>query len=376
MNVSKTVLTMVLALGIALAAGHAEAQRGGGKTPVIIAEVKKQEVVEQMEALGTLRANESVSLATTVSEIVTAIHFEDGQQVKKGDVLLEMDAAEEKAQLAEEQSNVEEAQKQVDRLTPLAKQGAASKSQLDERQRELETARARLAAVQARIDNRRIVAPFDGVVGLRMVSLGALVQPGTDITTLQDNSSMKLDFYVPSLYLPDLFVGMKISARARALNNRVFTGEITAIDNKVDPVTRSVTVRARIPNEDGMLKAGLLMLVDLQKAPRQAIVIPEESVIPEGRKDFVLILDETGDTLTTVRREVELGQKRPGEIEVVSGIEVGEKIVTHGTLRVRPGDPVEIRAVQTGDETIGEMLEQEPPAQQEQQKENAGSDTE
>lgn len=368
MNVNKTVLTIVFALGFTLVAGHAEAQRGGGKTPVIIAEVKKQEVVEQMEALGTLRANESVSLATTVSEIVTAIHFEDGQQVKKGDVLLEMDAAEEKAQLAEEQSNVEEAQKQVDRLAPLAKQGAASKSQLDEWQRELETAKARVAAVQARIDNRRIVAPFDGVVGLRMVSPGALVQPGTDITTLQDNSSMKLDFYVPSLYLPDLYEGMKISARARALNNRVFTGEITAIDNKVDPVTRSVTVRAWIPNEDGMLKAGLLMLVDLQKAPRQAIVIPEESVIPEGRKDFVLILDESGDVLTTVRREVELGQKRPGEIEVVSGIEVGEKIVTHGTLRVRPGDPVEIRAVQTGDETIGEMLEQG--------KDNTGSDTE
>lgn len=337
------------------------AQRGGGparEQPVIVSTVKRDTFVDRGEALGTLKARETIMLTSQVTETVSAINFDDGMRVEAGHVLVEMTSGEEAAQLQEERATVDEASRQVERLRPLVAQGAAAKSLIDQRRRELETAQARLKAIESRLEDRIIRAPFAGVVGLRNVSVGALIQPGTQITTLDDDSVMKLDFTVPSNYLTDLRVGLPIVARARAFGDREFDGEISAIDSQIDPVTRSITVRALIDNDDLALKPGLLMSVDILKNQRETLVVPEDALIPEGKDNYVFtVVDGKAE-----KKKVELGARRPGDVEILAGLDEGETIITHGNFMVRPGMSVNVRAEETGTETLPELLNQKSSA--------------
>ncbi len=325
-------------------------------TPVIVATARLDRFVDRVEALGTLRANESVSLTASVTETLTAIHFDDGDRVEAGKVLVEMTSAEEHALLEEAQATVAEARRQYERVSSLADQGTAARSLLDERRRQWETARARLTAIESRLQDRLVKAPFAGVVGLRNLSLGALVEPGDLITTLDDDSVMKLEFPVPSTFLSTLRVGLDIVAVTRAYGERRFSGEVKAIDSRVDPVTRSVLVRAVLTNTDRALKPGMLMQVELLKNPRQAIVIPEEALVPLGNDQFVLVLDEE-DNNNVLRRKVIIGARRPGEVEVLEGLQEGDNVITHGTQKVRPGQQVVIQAVDDGTRPLAALLQ-------------------
>lgn len=350
----KTVRTLLgIAPVILLAWGAAAAPP---PPSVIVAEARLDRFVDRVEALGTLRANESVSLTASVTETVTAIHFDDGDRVEAGKILVEMTSAEERALLEEARATVEEAVRQYDRVKSLEAQGTAARSLLDERLRQWETARARLAAIESRLEDRLIRVPFAGVVGLRNLSLGALVEPGDLITTLDDDSVMKLEFPVPSTYLGTLDPGLPVIATARAYGDREFTGEVKAVNSRVDPVTRSVLVRAVLPNPDRTLKPGMLMRVELLKNPRQALVIPEEALVPLGDDQFVMVVDE-GDGNKVVRRKVRIGSRRPGDVEIREGIEPGEKVITHGTLKARPGQPVAIQAVDDGSRPLQALLQ-------------------
>lgn len=344
----------ILVLHLTASAAHAK----GPATPVFVAVAEKKFFTDDVEAIGTLKAQHNVELTSTVTERVTHIRFTDGLRVKKGDLLVEMDAAEELAQKAEELSRITEASRQLKRLEPLVKRGAASESIQDERRRELKTAEARLAAVQSRINQRRIKAPFNGVLGLRNISVGALVQPGTLITTLDDDSIMKLDFSVPEVYLATLAKGIKIEATARAYPDERFEGTVGGIDSRIDPSTRSIQVRALLPNDHKKLKPGMLMQVVLKKNPRNTLVIPEGALIPNGDQNFVMLPVKEGDVLTVERRAVTVGERRKGEVEILSGIEEGSQVITHGTLKVRPGVPIQIKAVQKRGQQLTELLEQ------------------
>ena len=325
-------------------------------TPVIVKAVEKDRFVDRVEALGTLRANETVVLTATVSEIVTGVHFEDGQRVSAGNILVEMTNDEEHALIEEERSTLIEAKKQYERLRPLVERGAASTSLLDQRRREYDTAKARLRAIQSKLRDRLIIAPFDGVVGLRNVSVGALIEPGDVITTLDDDSVMKLDFTVPSIYLATLASSLPIVATTPAFAGRQFDGMVASIDSRIDPVTRAITVRAILPNPDRLLKPGLLMHVTLLKNPRDVLVIPEEALIPSGRVNHVLVVDRSVDPAVAQRRQVTIGSRRPGEVEIAEGLAVGEFVVVDGTLRARPGQPVTVMAVDDGDEPLAHLL--------------------
>ncbi len=267
-----------------------------------------------------------------------------------------MTSAEEHAQLEEARATVGEAKRQYQRVRSLEAKGTAAKSLLDERRREWETARARLSAIESRLEDRLVRAPFAGVVGLRDISVGALVEPGDVITTLDDDSLMKLDFPVPSTYLAALRSGLPISARARAYPGRAFEGEIKSIASRVDAATRSVLVRAVLDNDDRALKPGMLMRVELHKNPRDALIIPEESLVPSGNRQFVLLVDEAGGN-KVVRREVQIGGRRAGEVEIVNGLAPGDKVITDGTLKVRPGQMVNIRALDDGGRALRKILE-------------------
>jgi membrane fusion protein (multidrug efflux system) len=314
------------------------------KAAVIAAEVSREQFVDRVEALGTLKANESVAVTANVTETVSAIHFDDGERVEKGQVLVEMTNAEEHALLEEAQARAGEAERQYGRVKSLVAQRSASESLLDERKRDLDTARALLVAIESRVADRLIKAPFAGVLGLRNISPGALVEPGDLISTLDDDSMMKLDFAVPSVFLPDLKAGLGITAKARAYGERTFHGKIRSIDSRVDPVTRSIRVRALIPNPDRTLKPGVLMQVELLRNPREALVIPEAGLMQLGREQYVMLVGEGGKV---ERRQV----------EIVEGLAAGDRVITHGHDKVRPGQTVRIRAFDDGAKSLSQMLE-------------------
>ncbi|MAS87119.1 MAG: efflux transporter periplasmic adaptor subunit [Micavibrio sp.] len=312
-------------------------------TPVIIETATIQNIADRIEALGTLRATETVDITATVTDTVTDINFEGGQRVEKDAVLVEMTSGEEQAMLDEAQSNLLEAKKQLDRARPLVEQGAASQSILDQRRRDTNIAKARLEAVQSQLKDRIILAPFDGIVGIRYISKGALITLGTLITTLNDDSEMKLDFMVPSVFLPSLKEGLEIEATTKAYPDQVFKGVIDNIDNKIDPVTRAIAVRAVIPNDNKLLKQGLLMQVDLFKNARQALVIPEEAILADGNKKFVFVAaqsKEAGNQLIAQKREIEIGTRQRGSVEILQGLNEGDQIITHGADKLRAGMPI------------------------------------
>lgn len=312
--------------------------------PVIVESVSSKSYASRFQALGTLYANESVELTSTVTEFITAVHFKDGQRVKAGEVLMEMDVREELAQLAEEESHLKEATRQKRRLEPLVKQGAASEAAIDEQHREVETSKARIDAIKVRIDLHTIKAPFDGVLGLRRVSVGALMQPGKVVTTLDDDSVMKLDFTVPETYLSSLVPQSKVIATTEVYPGETFEAVVDTVDSRVDPVTRSVVVRALLDNDQGLFKPGMLMKVAVVAPERQALLIPEAAILPIGEQFMVYVLAKGEDSDYVEKRIVTLGERQVGYAEILSGLQEGEQVVIEGTVRIRPGQAVKVIA--------------------------------
>jgi membrane fusion protein, multidrug efflux system len=323
------------------AAGGGPPGAGGGRssapTLVTIVPVRNEVVSQKLEALGTAHANESVDISSKTSNIVTAVHFRDGERVRQGQVLVQLDDATARADVAAAQATLTESESQYNRSRELLSTQALSKSQFDQLEATLKANRARLQAAQARLQDTVIRAPFSGRVGLRRVSVGTLISPGDVITTLDDTSIIKLDFSVPENFLATLREGLSVRATAPAFPGRSFAGKVASIDSRVDVNTRSVTVRALLTNEDGALKAGMFLNVSLAKDEREAIVIPEEALTPEAEKQYVFIVAD-GKAL---RREVRIGGRRPGSVEVLSGLNAGERVVVEGTQKIRDGAPVQ-----------------------------------
>jgi membrane fusion protein (multidrug efflux system) len=347
---------IVSALLVAAISAHAAGSPKDAPKHVIVAPVAVEEISDRVEALGTARANESVNITTNVTEKITEIHFEDGQQVKAGDILVILDQAEEKANLKQAEAVRGERKLALDRLLQLEERKLAPTDEIDRTRLELEQADASINAIKTRISDRIIRAPFDGVVGLRNISRGALVETGDLIATLDDTSQIKLDFTVPAMFLAELQPGLKIKARATALDNREYLGEVKSIDSRVDPVTRSVQVRAILPNPDGSIIPGILMQVDLLRNTRQALVIPEASLLPLANSQYVMVRTDRDGKDTVEKREVQIGIRLPGYVEILDGLSAGEQVVTHGNSKVRPGDVLDVLAVDDGSTDIATIL--------------------
>ncbi len=308
----------------------AEQGRGPRAVSVVTAPANLRSFTDIVEALGTARARESVTLTPRVSDTVREVHFDDGDIVKAGQVLVVLEDIEEKAQLQEAEANLREAERSFQRIKNLVDQGNASPAALDTERRRLDEARFRVEASAARLADQRIKAPFDGLLGLRQVSEGSLITPNTPITTIDAIDTIKLDFSVPERFIATLRAGQQVEAKVSAYPDRLFKGVVSTVDSRIDPVTRSVIVRAEIPNDDNALRPGLLMRVEVINRSWQAIGVPEESVVPTGGKTYVFVV-KNGDA---ERREVTLGLRRPGYVEVTSGLEAGERVVTEGTMRL------------------------------------------
>jgi membrane fusion protein (multidrug efflux system) len=310
--------------------------------PVAVALAATEPFTEILEALGTAAANESVVITPTLEERVVGIFFEDGDAVDKDQVLVKLDDSETRYLLAEAKAALREQQKQFARISKLAETKSTSRSRLDEEQGLLEIARAKVAHLQAQLRDYTIRAPFAGLLGTRRISTGAVVNSDTVITTLDDTTVIKLDFTVPESYLAVLRNGMDITAQSPAYPNQSFNGTVSAISSRVDPETRSLTVRARIPNPNRLLKPGMLLTVDLIKDRSQALIIPEEAVILEKDKKFALVVTAEN---TVAKREIVTGRRSPGKVEVISGLSAGQRVIIKGITRVRPG--VSVNVVET-----------------------------
>jgi len=338
---------------------------------VIVQSVAERNLQNTIEALGNLHANESVALTAKVTQTVARIHFDDGQRVTKGTVLVEMMSTEQAALMEETRLVVEEAKRQLERTQALAKTGAVSQSMLDQLAREYTTARARYTALESRFKDMSIVAPFNGVMGICNVSEGTLISPGQLIATLNDDSRMKLDFTVPALHLNSLRKGLTVEAKSHDLADKIFNGEVFSIDNQVDESTRSVKVRAYLDNSHHELKQGLLMSVVMHTDLRKSLVISEAALVPVGSNNFVFVLQPAKDTKLSQwiaeRRQIKIGQRDRGQVEVVSGLIAGEKVVTHGLQKIHADQAVSILAEESNDpnqksETLSELLQQKQKA--------------
>ena len=325
------------------ASGEAEAPTSGGwgalsqrPVGVVTEAVRSLPLAVELEAVGTARAREAVEVTSKAANTVTAVRFEEGQRVGKGAVLVELDGAQARADLAAAEAALKESESNHRRSQDLFARQALSQSQLEQIEAALVGNRARVAAAQARLSDTIIRAPFAGRVGLRRVSVGSLVSPGTLITTLDDTAVMKLDFDVPEAFLSILQPGLAVAATSVAYPGRVFTGEVSSVDSRVDPVSRSVTVRAELPNGEALLKPGMFMAVRLTREPMDGLVVAESAIVPERGSTFVFVVEAGKVT----KREVTLGRREPGQVEVLSGLESGERVVVQGTQKVREGSTV------------------------------------
>lgn len=308
--------------------------------PVTVQRAEEITLSTQLEAVGDLLAFESIAITPVVSKTIVELHFNDGDRVKKGQVLVEMTNASEKALLNEAKINLAEAERQLNRLRGLKKNQSVSKAALDAQYHLVESLRARVEALTANVSDLILTAPFSGQVGLRKVSPGAFVSPGQEITTLVDDSRMKLDFSVPAIHLSKLSIGMPIRAKVRALGNKEITGEIVSINNQIDVQTRSVRVRALIPNPEFELKQGMLTLVGIDAGVRQAMTISEAALVPLGGNNFVFVIHEQEGKTKVERRQIKIGERLPGIVEVLEGLQAGDRVVTHGLQRIRDGQVV------------------------------------
>ncbi|MFT6259785.1 MAG: membrane fusion protein (multidrug efflux system) [Bermanella sp.] len=312
-------------------------QRPRSDTLVVLFEVKQSEIIESLEALGSARAAESVILTVSVTEKVSKIAFKQGQLVKKGQVLLTLANDEELAQFNVAKIELAEQQREYKRIESLVKQKSVSGSELDRLQSSIDTARARIAQVEAKLTDRVIKSPFDGLLGLRNVSVGALLTPGDQITTLDSVANLQMDFDLAEIYLPRIKVGQTINAVSVAYPELTFKGEIVTLDSRVNPDTRSIKVRANIQNEEALLRPGMLLALDLIGQQRVTKMLPEETVFMRANKHLVY---KVSPEMIVSEQAIEIGIRQNGQVEVVSGLEVGDKIVLQGLLKVKTGSKV------------------------------------
>lgn len=317
----------------------AEKVRGawGAPAKVVTAEVKLKPIVDEIQAIGTAGANESIEIQPRIASVIERVAFEEGQIVQKGDLLIELENSEIVAGLALARASLSESRSLYDRSKSLASTQAISASNLETLLAQVQVDEAQVEAARARLANTRILAPFAGRVGLRRVSPGGFVNNSTVITTLDDVSQIKLDFSVPETFLTVVTEGMQIKARSVVFPDRVFEGVVSSIDTRLDPVSRAVRIRAIIPNDDGGLKPGMFMTVDLQRDRGEVLVVPEQSIVPEGTMQYVYVVNDA----RAEKRAVSIKRRVPGFVIIGDGVNIGERVIAEGTGKVRDGSEVE-----------------------------------
>jgi membrane fusion protein (multidrug efflux system) len=324
------------------AAAPTQQQRGGGgggPVGVVVSPVRTDTVVDRAESVGTVRARDAVTITAKVTGMVTGIRFQEGQPVREGDLLVDLDAAALRAELDQARALFDDARSQLVRARGLQAGQTITAQRLETLEALTRQAEGRVRQAQARLEELRVTAPFSGRVGLRQVSVGALVQPGTVVTTLDDISRVRVEFSVPELFVARVREGSTVVARSAAFGDRRFAGRVAVVDTRIDTTTRTIRVISEFDNADEALKPGLFMTVEIELERRpNALLIAEEALDPIGDRNFVYVIRDN----RARRIEVRLGQRLPGEVEILAGLRAGEQVVVRGIQRLRNDAPVRV----------------------------------
>ncbi|HLT02101.1 MAG TPA: efflux RND transporter periplasmic adaptor subunit [Geminicoccaceae bacterium] len=315
---------------------------GGGDAamavPVETAPVHIGPIQRRLTAVGSLRSNESVIIRPEVAGRIAEIRFDEGERVRKGQPLVILDDSIYRAEVDEVQASLVLSQANHERALDLLRRGAGTTKARDEALAKLRADEAALALARARLDKTVITAPFEGMIGLRRVSVGDFVNIGQDIVNLEQIDPLKADFRVAEVYLGAVRPGQKIELSADAFPGETFTGEVYAIDPLIDESGRSIVLRARLPNSDNRLRPGLFVRVTLVLNEREdAIQIPEQALVPQGQDQFVFRVVDGKAELT----KVTAGIRRDGMVEITEGLGPDDEVVTAGQLKIRDGAPVQ-----------------------------------
>lgn len=314
----------------------------GGPVGVTAIAIATHTFTDGVQAIGTAQARESIIITPKVADTIRAIRFESGDRVRRGQVLVEMSSVEQAADLAQARAANAAAQEELRRFQELFDRGFASQARIDAVRAAADSAQARLEAGASRAADRTIRAPFAGVVGLRTASPGQFMRPGDRIGTLDDIGEIKLDFDVPETQIARVAEGVEIVAATAAFPGRIFSGRIANVDSRVNATTRTVRVRALLPNADEALRPGMLMTVEVRSNPREALAVPEIALLEQGAGTFVYRANPSDGGHVVEMVQVQIGQRAGGMAEIVGGLDSGQLVITEGVQTVRPGMPVRI----------------------------------
>ena len=305
---------------------------------IAVSEARQERWQETLNAVGTIQAVRGVDLTSETSGEITSIRFESGDRVAAGDVLVVLNDEVEQASRQNQIASLELAQILFDRDSALIQKKSIPQTQFDRSRADLERARAQLLETEARLANKRIAAPFAGVMGIRRVDVGDYISPGTVIASLQDHSELEIDFTVPARYAPRLKPGLEVDVRVDAYPNQQFQAQVTAVDARIDPNTRNVLLRARLDGETGLLP-GMFAVLELDLGERQdVVVVPETAMTYALQGNTVYVIAQLDDgTMTANARVVRSGRVMDGRVAVLEGLEAGEQVVTVGQNKLYRG---------------------------------------
>lgn len=307
--------------------------------PVEAQAVRVGTAQRQVQAIGTLRSNESVMLRPLVAGRVTETNIAEGQVVRRGEVLVQLDYTVERAELAQAEAQNALARANFDRAQDLAARGVGTQRALDEARASLRQVEASMQLMRARLQRLTLEAPFDGVLGLRRVSVGDYVAPGAELVNIEMIDPLKLDFRVPEIFVAAVRAGQAVQVLVDAFPNRQFQGRVLAIDPAIDSSGRAIVVRAVVANEDRALRPGLFARVNLTLAEREnAIFVPEAAIVPQGERATVFRVVEG----RAQPAPVVIGQRSRGEVEVREGLNPGDVVIVSGQMRLGPGTAVAV----------------------------------
>jgi membrane fusion protein (multidrug efflux system) len=325
------------------------AQRGAGRVTQVTAVASvMRPFTDNIEALGSAKGIQSVNLSANNTELVTSVRFDDGAYVHRGDILVQLKSTEEAADVSQARAAVDVAQSNYNRYNTLAQAGFLAPAAMDQYRSALEQARATLAAAQSRQADRVIRAPFAGRLGLTDIAPGALISPGATIVTLDDVSTVRVDFDVPDRYLPVLHLNGPIQARPDPYPTRVVSGRISDIDTRIDPNTHAIRARAEFANADSSLVPGMLMHVLIENGQRQAVALPESAVQSQSDQSFVYVIAHQGGRTIARQTPVTVGANENGFVEIREGLPAGAQVVLDGLDRVEPDAPVRVGPARAG----------------------------
>ncbi|MGF7158998.1 membrane fusion protein (multidrug efflux system) [Rhodoligotrophos appendicifer] len=325
-------------LGVTAPKREARAPARRPNVPVQVTKIETSTFSDAIEAIGSLRARQSVNIVPEVAGRVEEILFRSGQKVQAGDLLLRLDDRNQRTAVEEAKAALSEALHAYERTQSLMKNRVATQATLEQTQAAYLRAQAAVDRAEHALADRRITAPFDGVIGLNQTDIGAWIDTTTVLTTLDDLSGVEVEFSVPEKMLPRVSVGQVMTATSDAYPGRSFEGTVKEIDTRINPSSRAFAMRAVIPNPDLALKQGMFVNIRLVLDQRTASALPEEAVLTAGRETYVFTLNDG----KAVRKAVQLGARHGGLVEVVEGLQPGQSVISSGTQTLTDGVSVEV----------------------------------